>query len=178
MISLTWSSIISAVNAVFSITPKKDPSIRFDACHIEYQINPFCTIGFTWYSMWHALKLIDTLQYIVHTLQPFDAHFVCWRFYPMASFYKIHITDSVIFPTICVHRKYCPCMTVTFPALKRKSSISRISGWRIYFMWRIVIYSSPGLICPGAPFTVEVWEWTSTFIPHFTGYVVTYPCCD
>ena len=26
--------------------------------------------------------------------------------------------------------------------------------------------------------TVEVWEWLSNFIPHFTGYVVTYPCWD
>ena len=25
---------------------------------------------------------------------------------------------------------------------------------------------------------VEVWEWTSNLIPHFTGYVITYPCWD
>ena len=24
--------------------------------------------------------------------------------------------------------------------------------------------------------TIEVWEWVSNFIPHFTGYVITYPC--
>ena len=24
--------------------------------------------------------------------------------------------------------------------------------------------------------TVEVWEWISNFIPHFTGHVITYPC--
>ena len=26
--------------------------------------------------------------------------------------------------------------------------------------------------------TVEVWERKSNFIPHFTGYVITYPCWD
>ena len=26
--------------------------------------------------------------------------------------------------------------------------------------------------------TVEVWEWIDTFIPYFTGHVVTYPCRD
>ena len=24
--------------------------------------------------------------------------------------------------------------------------------------------------------TIEVWEWTSDFIPHFPGHVITYPC--
>ena len=24
--------------------------------------------------------------------------------------------------------------------------------------------------------TVEVWEWISNYIPHFTGHVITYPC--
>ena len=23
---------------------------------------------------------------------------------------------------------------------------------------------------------IEVWEWMSNFIPHFTGYLITYPC--
>ena len=26
--------------------------------------------------------------------------------------------------------------------------------------------------------TVEVWEWISNSIPHFTGQVITYPCWD
>ena len=26
--------------------------------------------------------------------------------------------------------------------------------------------------------TVEVWEWMSNFIPHFTGHVIIYPCWD
>ena len=26
--------------------------------------------------------------------------------------------------------------------------------------------------------TVDVWEWISYFIPHFTGHVITYPCWD
>ena len=26
--------------------------------------------------------------------------------------------------------------------------------------------------------TVEVWEWISYFIPHFTGHVITYPDCN
>ena len=32
-----------------------------------------------------------------------------------------------------------------------------------------ITYSSPNL--NGA--TVEVWEWISNFIPHFTGHVIT-----
>ena len=26
--------------------------------------------------------------------------------------------------------------------------------------------------------TVEVWEWIRNFIPHFTGYVISYQCWD
>ena len=26
--------------------------------------------------------------------------------------------------------------------------------------------------------TIDVWEWICNFIPHFTGYVITYPCWD
>ena len=26
--------------------------------------------------------------------------------------------------------------------------------------------------------TIEVWEWISNFIPHFTMDVITYPCWD
>ena len=26
--------------------------------------------------------------------------------------------------------------------------------------------------------TVEIWEWMSYFIPHFTGDVIIYPCWD
>ena len=28
------------------------------------------------------------------------------------------------------------------------------------------------------PCAFEVWEWISDPISHFTGYVMTYPCCD
>ena len=27
-------------------------------------------------------------------------------------------------------------------------------------------------------FTIEVWEWTSNYIPYFIMYVITYPCWD
>ena len=26
--------------------------------------------------------------------------------------------------------------------------------------------------------TIEIWEWMGNFIPHLTGYVITYPCWD
>ena len=39
MVSLTRSSIIKALNTVFSTTHKKDPSISFNVCHIEYHVN-------------------------------------------------------------------------------------------------------------------------------------------
>ena len=35
--------------------------------------------------------------------------------------------------------------------------------------------------CPFPNFngaTVEVWEWISNFIPHFTRHLITYPCWD
>ena len=27
-------------------------------------------------------------------------------------------------------------------------------------------------------YTIEVWEWISDFIPHFTWHVITYPCWE
>ena len=27
-------------------------------------------------------------------------------------------------------------------------------------------------------FDVDDWEWVSNLIPHFTGFVITYPCWD
>ena len=38
-------------------------------------------------------------------------------------------------------------------------------------MWDKITYSFPNF--NGC--TVEVWEWISNFIPHFTGHVITYP---
>ena len=43
-----------------------------------------------------------------------------------------------------------------------------------YKMWDDITY--PFLNFHGA--TVEVQEWISNFIPHFTGRVITYPCWD
>ena len=44
----------------------------------------------------------------------------------------------------------------------------------------------PSKVCYGITYqfsnfngvTVEVWEWISNFIPHFTGHVITHPCWD
>ena len=41
-------------------------------------------------------------------------------------------------------------------------------------MWDAITY--PFLNFNGA--TIEVCEWISKFKPHFTGHVVTYPCCE
>ena len=43
-----------------------------------------------------------------------------------------------------------------------------------YVVWDEITYSLPNF--NGA--TIEVWEWISNFIPHFTGHVITYPCCE
>ena len=54
------------------------------------------------------------------------------------------------------------------------ASVAWISNYIHYKVWDEIIY--PFLNFNGA--TVDVWEWISNFIPHFTGYVITYPCWD
>ena len=39
-------------------------------------------------------------------------------------------------------------------------------------VWDEITYPLPNL--SGEP--IEVWEWTSNFIPHFITYVITYSC--
>ena len=41
-------------------------------------------------------------------------------------------------------------------------------------MWDEITYSFTNL----NGFTVEVWEWKSYFIPHYTWNMITYPCWD
>ena len=41
-------------------------------------------------------------------------------------------------------------------------------------VWDEITYPIPNF--NGA--AVEVWEWISNFIPHFTGHLITYPCWD
>ena len=47
-----------------------------------------------------------------------------------------------------------------------------ISNYIHYKMWDEI--TNPFTHFNGA--TVEVWEWISNFIPHYTGRVITYPC--
>ena len=49
-----------------------------------------------------------------------------------------------------------------------------ISNYIHYNAWDEIIYSFPNF--NGAP--VDIWEWISNFIPHFTEHVITYPCWD
>ena len=49
-----------------------------------------------------------------------------------------------------------------------------ISNYTHYNVWDEITY--PFLNFNGA--TVEVYEWISNFIPHFTMHVITYPCWD
>ena len=51
---------------------------------------------------------------------------------------------------------------------------SSISNHIHYKVWYEITYPFPSF--NGA--TVEVWEWMSNFISHFTGHVITYPCWD
>ena len=48
-----------------------------------------------------------------------------------------------------------------------------ISNYTHYNVWDEMTY--PFLNFKDA--TVEVSEWINNFISHFTGYVITYPCC-
>ena len=49
-----------------------------------------------------------------------------------------------------------------------------ISNCIHYKAWDEITYPFPNFNSA----TVEVWEWISNFIPHFTGHVITYPCWD
>ena len=49
-----------------------------------------------------------------------------------------------------------------------------ISNYTHYNVWDEITYLF--LNFNGA--TVEVYEWISNFIPHFTEHVITYPCWD
>ena len=49
-----------------------------------------------------------------------------------------------------------------------------ISNYIHYDVWGETTYPFPNF--NGS--TVEVWEWISNFIPHFTGNVITYPYWD
>ena len=42
-----------------------------------------------------------------------------------------------------------------------------------YRVWDAITYPFPNFNC-----NVEVWEWISNFIPHFTGHVISLPCRD
>ena len=46
-----------------------------------------------------------------------------------------------------------------------------ISNYIHYKVWGEITYPFPNF--NGA--TVEVWEWISNFIPHFSGHVISYP---
>ena len=41
-------------------------------------------------------------------------------------------------------------------------------------VWDGMLYPFPNF----SSCTIEVWEWISNFISHFTGHVITYPCWD
>ena len=49
-----------------------------------------------------------------------------------------------------------------------------ISNYIHHNMWDEITYSFPNF--NGC--TVEVWDWISNFVPHFPGWLITYPCCD
>ena len=48
-----------------------------------------------------------------------------------------------------------------------------ISNYIHYKMWDEIIYPFSNF----TSCTVEVWEWISNLISHFTGHVITYTCC-
>ena len=49
-----------------------------------------------------------------------------------------------------------------------------ISYYIHYKLWDEIIHPFPNFNRR----TVELWEWRSIFIPHFTEHVITYPCLD
>ena len=47
-----------------------------------------------------------------------------------------------------------------------------ISNYTCYRVWYEITYPFSNINGK----TIEVWEWISNFIPHFTGHVITYTC--
>ena len=84
---------------------------------------------------------------------------------------------------------------VVFMALKRKTRSIQCYGWWLFCplllicfnlipawisnyvhdkVWNEMTYTLPNF----SGCTVEVWEWISNFIPHFTGHMIAYSCWD
>ena len=64
------------------------------------------------------------------------------------------------------------------PDLRSRAPLTLIPTW----ISKYTHYNARGEITNPFPnfhgVTVEVWEWIRNFIPHFTGYVIIYPCQD
>ena len=96
-----------------------------------------------------------------------------------------------VFVIVLIHESVI-IKSVRISALQSSSHIQRIDPWPPfhlhgitllpawigmyihYKVWVEITYPFPN--SNGA--TVEVWEWTSHFIPHFTRCAITYPCWD
>ena len=49
-----------------------------------------------------------------------------------------------------------------------------LSKYMHYNAWDEIIFLFPNFNCC----TIEIWEWISNFIPHFTGHMIIYTCWD
>ena len=50
----------------------------------------------------------------------------------------------------------------------------KIIEWQYVLFVHLIVQAIEYLMADDS--TVEIWEWISNFIPHFTGCVITYPC--
>ena len=64
----------------------------------------------------------------------------------------------------------CPVLDMTL----RPLLLTWISNFIHYKMWDEITHTFPNF--NGC--AIDVWEWISNFIPHFTVHVITYPCCE
>ena len=51
---------------------------------------------------------------------------------------------------------------------------ARLNNYIHHKVWDEITYPLPNF----NSFAVEIWEWINTFILHFTGQVISYPCWD
>ena len=69
---------------------------------------------------------------------------------------------------------YPPYLKCNIGSLYRDLLLAWIRNYILYNVWDEITDPSPNF--NSAP--VEVWEWISNFILHFTGHIIMYPCRD
>ena len=93
-----------------------------------------------------------------------------WRHCNAKHHYEYHPWQSSVTP--CAVNTLIETDMASITGLHVTLIPTSISNCTLYKVWDQITYSLPNF--NGC--SVDVWEWISNFIPHLTGYVITYPC--